>query len=260
MREDDLVTTQTAVRERPILFSAEMVRALLDGRKTQTRRVVGLPVRAGVSASEGHRRADYRRMCDGLAEFADGPSGQAFSGVLLRCPYGARGERLWVREGAWVSECGNYVAFGEVWNLDTALVVSREGAWIPSYYVSGALYGKRRGFELGWGEGRRVSAFFAKQRPSIHMPRWASRISLEITDVRVERVQEISGEDARAEGVCVPRCGCEGCGRTSQMCPADASSHILEYARLWDSLNAPRGYGWDANPWVWAITFKRVEG
>lgn len=88
--------------------------------------------------------------------------------------------------------------------------------------------------------------------PSIFMPRWASRITLEITDVRVERVQEITEEDARAEGFPGERWA-TGHGDYSEIAPSE------QFRELWDKLNASRGFGWDANPWVWVIEFKRIE-
>ena len=86
-----------------------------------------------------------------------------------------------------------------------------------------------------------------------------SRILIEIIDIRVERVQEITAEDAQAEGISVPRCGCEVCAHSSQLCPADASSHIEEYGHRWDHLNAKRGHSWESNPWVWVISFRRLK-
>jgi hypothetical protein len=90
------------------------------------------------------------------------------------------------------------------------------------------------------------------------MPRWASRLTLEVTDVRVERLQAISGEDVRAEGIAVDRCPCEACGRTSQMCPATATDHIMAFAQLWDAINGKRA-SWSANPWVWVVAFRRID-
>ena len=192
----------TAVRERPILFSGPMVRAILDGRKTQTRRVA------------------MHRVCGVmLARLAFDPAPDA-----ALCPYGAPGDRLWVRETwAWSGDReipeAERIARGEIW-----------------YAADGD-----RGPAIRW-------------RPSIHMPRWAARLTLEVTGVRVERLQDISATDCRAEGI--PHF------REFVVFGADAEQrremYAAEYRRLWDSLNAPRGYGWDVNPWVWVVEFRKV--
>lgn len=95
-------------------------------------------------------------------------------------------------------------------------------------------------------------------RPAIFLPRWASRLTLEVTEVRIQRLKAISGEDAAAEGVSVPRCECEVCRRSSAMCPADASAHVLEFACLWDSINGDSA-PWSCNPWVVASSFRRMR-
>jgi hypothetical protein len=230
------------MKERPILFSGPMVRAILDGRKTQTRRPIVFPTeRWGFTD-------DYR--AETAVEFRNkGDMWQAFSyctahpGVLapecpeLRCQYGQPGDRLWVRE-TWNAravhevDCGVYESGYTYANITTMKPLnccieydadlSDEGPW----------------------------------RPSIHMPRWASRITLEITGVRVERVQDITTADAVAEG-------CSGWvldGGYIGDCEIqpDGQTPASEYRELWDSINAQRGYGWTVNPWVWAIEFKRV--
>ncbi|PRZ56625.1 hypothetical protein BX589_101275 [Paraburkholderia fungorum] len=242
------------MKERPILFSGAMVRALLDGSKTQTRRVmkkqpyishtnppqfsdveVGdlficpdcfptTPVRGSVIA-ECKSIGTYH--CMGQREFAEKHS-----------PYGVPGDRLWVRE----------TFQGPMWE---------EGTWDPDtdyhkpefceYRADGGPMPDYVDFEdnlhQGW-------------KPSIHMPRWASRITLEVTGVRVERLQDISEDDARAEGAreCDPVSGRE-------VILAGASqrgSFVLHYRDIWDSFNAARGYGWNMNPWVWVIEFRRL--
>lgn len=192
------------MKERPILFSGPMVRAILDGTKTQTRRVVkpqfaadAIPVEmpatdpAGGWVVPGHSGVWW---CDAAANPDD----------VRRCPYGQPGDRLWVRE-AWARTR----VFG------AEMVVYREGD-------------NRTDYGGPW-------------KPSIHMPRWASRITLEITSVRVERLQDISEADAIAEGV-----------YTDPASPAyDA------YAQLWDEINGPGS--WAANPWVWVLEFRRLN-
>ncbi|MDD5007281.1 MAG: hypothetical protein PHC68_02625 [Syntrophorhabdaceae bacterium] len=136
---------------------------------------------------------------------------------IWNCPYGQVGERLWVREAFQLDEGSDKIWYRADFTEDDA----------------------RRAFtEVGDG-----------WKPSIHMPRWASRITLEITGVRAERVQEISHEDAKAEGVPVRGCAF----------PKKQSIHIDSFVDVWDSLNAKRGFGWESNPWVWAIAFKRIK-
>jgi len=189
------------MKERPILFSGEMVRAIIDGRKTQTRRVVNEAV------------------------------------AFPPCPYGAPGDRLWVRE-----TFASFRAEGQpVTPRDARYVVLRDGAQV---YADGKTYPPLAAYAAG--------AFDAiKWRPSIHMPRWASRITLEVVSVRVERVQSITEEDARAEGVAVTA--------PHLMHGALASMSAREnFAVLWDSINGKRA-PWAVNPWVWRVEFRRVQ-
>jgi hypothetical protein len=189
------------MNERPILFSAPMVRAILAGTKTQTRRVVN------------------PQPCGGFAVIELGILSAAAvtdsRGALIRCPYGKSGDRLWVRE---------------TWRPTGVCA----GQWTSVYYRADKAQIDRPYFypnlvKGGW-------------RPAIHMPRAACRLMLEVTAVRVERLQEITEDDARAEGISAPTSG----------------SFRGGYAILWDSLNAKRGFGWATNPWVWVVTFDRA--
>lgn len=226
--------TTNKPKERPILFSGPMVRAILDGRKTQTRRIVKPQPSSGWSPESppvlGHIASPHpKRGRFGL--FVKRGVGTDFPETdLIPCPYGRPGDRLWVRE---------------TWNARPVLEVDSGmyEAWepyeaIPKQQPSNAwVYFEADGDEEGpW-------------RPSIHMPRWASRKTLEITSVRVERLQDISGMDAKREGVSVPaHLPHDG---------ADLDYARREYRRLWQSINGPGS--WDANPWVWVIEFKRAE-
>jgi len=195
------------MKERPILFSGGMVRAILDGSKTQTRRVVKDAQPAGIG------RCHWSKTGWAHLRLSGGCSCQP-----VRCPYGTPGDRLWVREtfAQGVEGCPGGISY-------------RADHFDPK------------------GDG---PAHPMKWRPSIFMPRAASRILLEITDVRVQRLQEVSADDCRAEGH-----------------PADWSrSPDPEvhndaardwYMDLWQSINGSDS--WHANPWVWAITFRRLE-
>ena len=191
------------MKERPILFSAEMVKAILDGRKTMTRRVCKYQPSMSV------------RKAGSMWGIKGGDALWHFGHKIVSCPYGQPGDRLWVRETFGVCTfCGKVGAYRAT----------------PTGECGDACWACNRTIE--------------KWKPPIFMPRWASRIALEITAVRVERVQDIGDEDAEAEGL-------SWCNAAS---PRD------KFQCLWNSLNAKRGYGWDANPWVWVLSFKRVKG
>lgn len=200
-------------KERPILFSASMVRAILAGRKTQTRRLAKGPV----VESLNHPQVDPRQ-------------------ILHACPYGAPGDRLWVRE-TW---CPVYHGSYEPWPRKEKTPESFHFAFIQynaDYQFGGSDYD---GF---W-------------RPSIHMPRWASRITLEITGVRVQRLNDISDSDALAEGVSKNDHGNYWVGEFSN-CAGFGS--VSSFHSLWSTIHASDGpNGWAANPWVWVVEFKRV--
>ncbi|ELY5242775.1 hypothetical protein SM868_004375 [Yersinia enterocolitica] len=190
------------MNEKPILFNAEMVNAILSGRKTQTRRIISEKTLHlfGVAASAGE--CHPIELCDQRSQ----------SYYLDFCPLGKPGDQLWVRE-----------AFAA-------------GLCTESTLAYRATH-KTEDLEEGWGE-------TIKWTPSIHMPRWASRINLLITGVRVERLQDISDADASAEGC-----------KISSMQSGDCLSDM--FARLWKSIYGDES--WQASPWVWVIEFERME-
>lgn len=236
------------MKQRPILFSGPMVRAILEGRKTQTRRVGKIQMEVSGLGVEYIGHATKGRVAQ--ATYDAFPGRGTVRWAICECPYGVPGERLWVRE-----------------------------SWAP---------------RKGWGELRApINMRFAathdrseveRWRPSIHMPRWASRLTLEIVSVRVERVQEISEADAKAEGPLYAidqeqtllsphlteerNTGCYACAGEpngiAELCHdalrGKGRPFACWFAALWDSINAARGFGWEKNPWVWVIEFKRVEG
>lgn len=215
------------MKERPILFSAPMVRAMLAGMKTQTRRVFA---DRDVNGDELHTPAAMQASAsrEGRWFFCARKSGHVYG---VDCPYGKPGDRLWVRE-TW----GNTGA--GVWTVADAR--SGLGGGKTVYRADGERPG------CGW-------------FPSIHMPREFSRLLLEITDVRVQRLQGISEADAIAEGCSVELLPSLRVPRDSPMAkkPMIFCGMRDVYAALWESINGAGS--WDANPWVWAITFKRVQ-
>lgn len=221
------------MRERPILFSSPMVRAILAGTKTVTRRVVGVDEPAELVAVK-----------DGAAFFRrpDDPA----CGLRVPCRYGVPSDRLWVRE-AWRTSVKLDARNGtEI--AKECLDAGYHRPWAPIEY--GADGARHDWNGLDWGDpGRARSARF--------MPRWASRITLEVLSVRVERVQEITEEDARREGA--RQYGGEGAVYESLLGPGTWNESARGwFAELWESINAARGFGWDANPWVWRVEFRRV--
>lgn len=206
------------VKERPILFSGPMVRALLDGRKTQTRRVVKPQPPEGARYS-GIHYASYEPS----SHFFNSPSGPA----KRRCPYGEEGDQLWVRETfAFISDCRH----------------DDPGA---AALAANAFYRADEMVDCG---------DITRWRPSIHMPRWASRLTLEITDVRVERLLDCSDADAQAEGLMWVTPGMWSVDRTLPIIGHDARRVYFE---LWDHINGSGTAA--ANPWVWAVSFRMLE-
>jgi hypothetical protein len=211
------------MKEHPILFSTDMVRAVLQGRKTQTRRVIR-PQKNITDMAVAYQAGDGSWIFwdSDSPDLAESTKRRYPSGGF-KCPFGIPGDGLWVRE-TWT--------FWEDPNNGQDFVKYRAGGKKRFPNIHDLKYS-------GW-------AFDGKWRPSIHMPRWASRITLEVVSVRVERVQEITEEDAKAEG-------CEIGHGLDDSSPFFAKG---AFRNLWDSLNAKRGYGWDKNPWVWVVEFK----
>jgi hypothetical protein len=213
------------MKERPILFSGEMVRAILEGRKTRTRRVIkpGKYFRTQCKWYGPHPNGGWWGvdMPDGITPNQYGVL--AGNEMGFPCPYGVQGDRLWVRETWRPCECQRCNA-----NFSHGALPIHE-----------AEYRSDGNDPHGW-------------RPSIHMPRWASRITLEVVKVRVERVQEISLNDCESEGsgYCL--------NGNYEFSLKDEVPYHANFRRLWDSINAKRGYGWDVNPWVWVVEFKVI--
>ncbi|MBD8194357.1 hypothetical protein IFR35_23460 [Pseudomonas fluorescens] len=211
----------TAIKERPILFSAPMVRAILEGRKTVTRRTV--------KPQPEVRMVD---MIGPMLTFKNKRGGHwlypnAKAQIIADCPYGKPGDRLWVRETCLINDFRD-INVPEEERANCEILYRADG--VPDWEGDEAL--------IRW-------------RPSIHMPRWASRILLEITDVRVERLQDISRADIRAEGLhCPPELG------SDDVSPNYRDWYPAAWRELWESINGAGS--WTANPWVWCVSFKRV--
>ena len=209
------------MKERPILLKGEMVRAILEGRKTQTRRIM----KPQPEMVTDHSIITWEGRPDILMSL--------LKTLGRNCPFGQSGDRLWVRETTEVDDL-----------TDEILSLSKYSAGGQPVLYSGCDDPEYNGSVAHWWYSRDVC-------PSIHMPRWASRILLEVTGVRVERLQDISGQDALAEGVGAP------VGTPLAYGSITDAWNQRAFASLWQRINGK--YSWDANPWVWVVEFKRIE-
>lgn len=233
--------------ERPILFNDTMVRAILAGTKTQTRRVVQSPAknmqRAGMCVIKNRAPGDrwYRDYVWSMRSSSGVWGDYTHERFMSLCPYGQPGDRLWVREAFALSQR----------DPEDTDVSAREPQWWdpPVYRADGDLGGEWTRFD-----GVQHVPIRPPWRPSTHMPRWASRLTLEVTSVRVERVQSISEEDAQAEGA--------KWAKRPALAAVDwtcADTDRESFCHLWESINGARpGCSWEANPWVWVVAFKVV--
>lgn len=238
------------MKERGIIFNGDMVRAILSGQKTQTRRVIKVDFDISDTASTRDWANALAVNCypmptpEQIQQKAERLHGVIHPVILddgqmvgIRCPLGKVGDRLWVREACKAKELES--------GLDVVCYLADQaeipvkahpldaGLWIDLYRYRG-------------GEGKNV--------PSIHMPRWASRILLEITDVRVERLNDISERDAIEEGL--ERYNDDGIVYYGPYNHGDCRPEIA-FSELWKSIYGTES--WNSNPWCWAITFKRIE-
>lgn len=235
------------MRERGMIFNGEMVRAILEGRKGQTRRALTprhiRMIETAASIGECYPLESGRHHENSQAYYREW------------CPYGTVGDRIWVRE-TWAL-LGNEDACCIDWNGKLCKGDEREAAKIycasceqrPGDYGLWSIPD-----DADWKPHTENEKFEGAWRPSIHMPRWASRITLEITAVRVERLNDISDADAKAEGLDKSH----DFPDTYLTPKGDFADADIVFRRLWESIYGEES--WQANPWVWVIEFKRVEG
>ena len=253
---------------KPILFNSEMVRAILDGRKTQTRRIIKpQPNVDGFGDSTEVGGVCYDPISKKVLKAVESNGRyKRGAGILtpkeIKCPYGKVGDKLWVRE-TWASVSENCL-------LPTARPIIYKASENEMIFDVGT----------NW----KPSDFPIKWKPSIHMKKIHTRIFLEITDIRVERVQDIIGEDILAEGLNLPEPPrnaiealpkpsgydswdtkrqdewLDGAARTMYFAQcADVDDCLDIFKKLWNSIHEKHGYGWDKNPWVWVVEFKKSQ-
>lgn len=247
-------------KERPIIFSGPMVRAILDGRKTQTRRIIKqVPTYTHLEWNEGPKKGQPRRIMDwGLSGVYEEDPGKFWLDVQthvddntheeIKCPYGTVGDRLWVRETYCQKAEDGYPVYNADGNLDPSCYhYAADGYYVMKCDGDGGMEFTKSGREASpW-------------KSPIFMPRHASRITLEVVSVRVERLQEITEDDVAKEGFIEwsdpPRVTSKHYGLTN----ADVweTSPKSAFARVWREINGP--LSWDCNPWVWRVEFKRVQ-
>jgi len=252
---DRAPTGKVLTMERPILFNAEMIQAILDGRKTQTRR----PIKLRSISSRRWRSVDTRWFYEGSNgrwhQWYDSRDGITYQ---LACPHGDHGDVLWVRE-TWATvnslDClkPSKIEMGNAGRYPTV--------WYKADKNSKGIYDQ---------EYRNL--YVGKWRPSIHMPRWASRIDLFVKRVWAERIQDIKYQDCIAEGIIITGdfdlpdyLDAESSGvirrvyHDSQNRRCTIFGAKAQFANLWDSIYANKGLGWETNPWVWVCEFERIK-
>lgn len=223
------------MKERPILFHGEMVKAILAGSKTMTRRIIK-PQQSGEMPPD-----DGLVICNGVTEIGDNrplwypqncmERSCEDGGPYWKCPYGAPGDRLWVKE-----------TFADTYQLGD---------------YPGEKFYKATYLEDWSSHNPHPSKWKVKWEPSIFMPRRASRILLEIVNIRVERLQQITRVDALNEGITWDA-NTDGFSVGNKGCCFHGSDPVISFIKLWNSINADR-YPWDNNPYVWVIEFRRVK-
>lgn len=236
------------MKERPILFSGPMVRAILEGRKTVTRRVIKPSMRSA------DVQFDVQQEADGswhpYHTFDECRFDRSGSERPIVCPYGQPGDRLWVRE---------------TWSIEMLAGYSTDKGYESEYEIRYRADDGDRPIHVAASEPDPYLALYDSQqgewRPSIHMPRLASRILLEVTAVRVERLHSITDQQAQAEGIerdsAMPTLWKRGPLHGDQNLVSVTNFPKLAFRSIWEAINGHES--WAANPWVWVVEFKRVE-
>lgn len=240
------------MKEQPILFSGPMVRAILANRKTVTRRIVnGAPDDAGLAVYGAECTAGDGGVSSACAMFFAGSTVNSRGLGVVRCPFGSPGDRLWVRETwryhGWTEDGAPWIKYAA--DYSTRLVERIPDEWSDRLADIWADLSDDANMAI---DGRAADR---KWRPSIFLPRWASRLTLEVVSVRVERLQEIDELDALHEGVQGQAVDGVLDGKPGRYVVGSARD---EFAALWDSINADRA-AWASNPWVWRVEFKVVQ-
>lgn len=222
--------------DHPILFNSDMVLAILDGRKTQTRRIINLPNCYTSGGTVANKPWLYWEEMPNGEQWCFRTDTRRGHGLLheLKCPYGVPGDLLWVRETL-IRWCESMSLDYPYYAADKTPVIQNEHANVYP------------GIRLSW-------LWKGHTRPSIHMPKWACRLWLKVKSNRVERVQEISWQDCKAEGIALV--GDEFVFNNQKQ---QQSLLITKFMTLWDSIYAKHGHGWEVNPFVWVTEFERYE-
>jgi hypothetical protein len=242
------------MKERPIIFNTEMVRAILDGRKTQTRRVVTS------KTSDIGECGDWSKLCwDGSAIYTF-PELTNYTPIKKQ----EKAPLPFVDDGFWKKDHSAAMYLHVPYNWEDDMTIYRiyckydvgDRLWVRETWCAGCTNEPERCACYKVLDDGRLPKFFPSCResvvkPSIFMPRWASRITLEITEIRVERLQEISYEDMVEEGASKKKIA-------KLQYPTTRESMLPWFQNLWNRLNGGRGYSWESNPWVWVIGFKRT--
>lgn len=237
--------------EHPIIFREKSVRAILDGKKTQTRRVIK-------NIGKYTEFLTFENNIIGVQEMLNRYINLSKTGTFKTfCPYGKIGDLLWVRESLRRYSRLNFLE-SKFFNPDFEEVPKEYQKWTAQYTATGTAVPYAPGAKEGWC-GTALWQWKNKTLSPIFMPRWASRITLEITNVRAEHLQDITDEDAMAEGVLEWYYETQYDENSfSYWSPVHGSGARNKFSEMWNSVNAKTKYSWENNSWVWVVEFKKI--